>query len=362
MRQKTVVALAIVTIPVALAAAFIPAGNGGEANTGPRAELFPGLKDWIGSATKLTVIGAGGKVELARKGGEAKTASEAAEGWVLPSKGSYPVPADKVRPILTGLVALRQVEPKTAETKLYARLEVDNPGAESKSHEIELTKGDGANILKLVVGKKKYDPLGQGNDGIYVRKPGDPQTWLVRPAFEPPEDELSWLDRHILDIDPAAINDVVVTPTNGKPFEVARAAKDDKLQIKDLPKDAKLKPRDVVSTLGGAFNALDLDDVEPAGSLTGQPASVVHFTTFDGLDGTVKLYKDDGAWITIQVKGTGDAAKQADEIAKRTGAWAYKIEDSRGGTFTTQLADALQPPDKPAAATPPAKAKAATPG
>ena len=36
--------------------------------------------------------------------------------------------------------------------------------------------------------------LGGGNDGIYVRKPGDAQSWLARGTLDLSGDTAGWLD------------------------------------------------------------------------------------------------------------------------------------------------------------------------
>jgi hypothetical protein len=54
--------------------------------------------------------------------------------------------------------------------------------------------------------------------------------------------------------------------------------------------------------------------------------------------------QDNATWVECAAKGTGDGAKAADEIAKRTSGWAYKIPDARVKTLETKLADLQAPP------------------
>jgi hypothetical protein len=64
MRSTTLIALAVVTIPVFAAAVFVPAPGGTQTAAVAAAPVFPGLKDWIAGAAKLTMVGATGTVTL----------------------------------------------------------------------------------------------------------------------------------------------------------------------------------------------------------------------------------------------------------------------------------------------------------
>ena len=41
------------------------------------------------------------------------------------------------------------------------------------------TDGRGGTVGEVVLGKKRQEALSTGKAGTYVRKPGDPQTWLT---------------------------------------------------------------------------------------------------------------------------------------------------------------------------------------
>ncbi|HVJ55049.1 MAG TPA: DUF4340 domain-containing protein [Aliidongia sp.] len=370
MRQKTLIALAAVTVPVLLAAIFVPAPGGNASKPAEAGPVFPTLKDWLGKATKLTITSADGTINLVRQPApaDAKPAADGvpATGWTLADKGGYPVQESVVRQLLAGMLKLRETEPKTERAKLYGRLDLTDPSADkaAKGHLIELADANGASIVKLIVGRRKYDPSGTGVDSIYVRKPDEARSWSAVPAFDVPSEATSWIDRKILDVEPDKIQSVTLTETGGKPLVLTREKAADKLDIKDLPKDAKLKGDNPGSELAAGFRFLDLLDVRPAAQVTAVAASTVELTTFDGLDVSIAIAEQDGAgWLKITAKGTGDAAKIADEIAKRTQGWAYKVPETREKTLETKLADLVQPPPAApapaptAAATPPAKGR-----
>jgi hypothetical protein len=354
MRQSTVIGLAVVTVPLALLALLLPAGTQTAAPATQPEKLFPELQGKIGAAAKLTVTGPDGSVTIERTATEPPAAGKVpADGWTLPDKGGYPVQAATIRPILGGLVQLQTVAPATARPALYDRLDLSPPGKGSEARSVTLADASGHELAQLVVGKRNDDPLGQGSDGIYVRKPDTPQTWLAKPPITLPSDALQWIDRKIVDIDTDTVKDVRLTPADGKPLEVSREKAADKLEIKDLPKDAKLKSDTAANDIAAGFRYLDLDDVRPATQITDKPVATAHLDTFDGLSADLMLTKhDNGTWVTVSASGTGAAQKQADEINQRTKGWAYKIADARATTLESTLADLEQPPEKPTESAP----------
>ena len=343
MRRNTLIALTLVTVPLFAAAVFVPAPGGTRITSVATGPVFPSLKDWIAGAATLTVTGPGGTVTLARKGPPPKAGEVPADGWVLVDKGGYPVDPATVRPILAGLVDLKTVEPKTERPKLYDRLDVGNPGDKgSEAKLVALADGNGAQIVRLIVGRRRYGLAGN-DDGIYVRKPDEPRSWLASPAFDLPADALSWIDRKLVDIDADQIRSVSLTPAaaGAKPLTFRRDKPADKLAVQDLPKDFKLKSDNPGSDVAPAFRYLDLTDVKPAGAVTAAPVATAHVETFDGMVLDVTLIDQDGStWVKFAAKGSDAAA----EIAKRADGWAYKIPDARVKTLETRLADLQAPP------------------
>jgi hypothetical protein len=340
MRQKTLLALALATVLVLVAAIFLPVPGGTTSKSAETGLVFPTLKDWLGSATKLTVTGATTTLNLARP--------TAADGWTLADKGGYPVQENVIRPILAGLLALHTTEAKTERPKLYSRLDVDDPAGskESKARKLELVDGNGASIVKLIIGRRRDDPAGA--DALYVRKPDEQRSWLAQPAFDVPTDALSWIDRKILDVDADKIKSVSLTPAGGKSLVLARDKPEDKFQIKDLPKDAKLKTDNPGPDIAAGFRYLDLLDVRPAAQVTAPLAATAECVTFDGLTIVLTLFDQDGGiWLEVTTK--------ADDITKQTQGWAYKISDQRAKTLRYKLVDLLQPAAEPAKPQKPAR-------
>ena len=355
MRQKALIALAIVTVPVLALAIFLPSHRGStlkQAETGP---VFPTLKDWLAGAIKLVVTAADGKsVTLTRTAPAQPAAGETVPlgGWGLAEKSNYPVQESLLRPVLSGLLALHTTEPKTEKKALYDRIDVDDPATsrESKAKLLELDNASGASILKLIVGRRKFDALAGGGDAIYIRKPEEERASLAQPAFDLPTDAMGWVDHKILDVDADKIKTITLTSGSDKPLVLERERAEDKLAIRDLAKDATTRSETPGSDVAAGFRYLDMLDVRPVAQVTGTPTGTVEVVTFDGLDLTVSLYSqpEGGPWLEIAAKGEGDEAKPAEEIVNRTKGWAYKVPPSRERLLETKLADLLTPVAKPA--------------
>jgi hypothetical protein len=115
---------------------------------------------------------------------------------------------------------------------------------------------------------------------------------------------LDWLDTEIVDLDPARLERIEVTPDSGAGYVVQRAAAGGPLQLADLGAGEKLKPDADLSRLAGAFARMKLEDVKPREQLdwpeTGHTAVA---TSLDGLEVTVHLAKIDGEpWAMLDAR------------------------------------------------------------
>jgi hypothetical protein len=347
MRQKTLIALAIVTLPVVAAAIFLPTSHGTVSKPVTTGPVFPTLKDWLSGATKLTVTAAAGNIVTLARTGSGDDAGLPVAGWGLADKGNYPVLDGLIRPVIGGLSALHTIEAKTDRAKLYDRIEVEEPGTskEAKSKLIELANANGASIVKLIIGRRRPDPVGGGGDAIYIRKPEDERAWLAQPAFDLPADWTGWIDRTIVEIDPDKIKSLTMTPTGGPKLVLERDKPEDKLAIHDLPKDATTRSETPGIDISNQLRRLDLQDVRTAAEVTTPVSATAEIVTFDGLNATVAFYDqpDGSSWVEVTAKGEGDAAKDADGIVKRTKGWAYKIPAQPAKLLQSTLADLLTP-------------------
>jgi hypothetical protein len=398
MTPKSFVNLAAVAVVSALLAivAFASSNpwSSGRA-TGER--LMPTLADTIRSVTGLEV----------RQGDEAAVLERSPDGrWSLKSRGGYPVDIAKVRALLVGLGQAELMEPKTSKADRYAALELEDPAQKgAKSHLVRLMGADGKAISEVVLGKRRFAGYGTNQPGgTYVRRPGDPQTWLANVELDAPVAAKDWVKAAVLSLDSGKINRVSIEIPGEQPLRIERpapgpakdakqdakadaktAAKADaKVEVKagaksdakaDAKADAKtdvmklhqmaeptptpakpafvgfptegkkLKDASAAEALVRAVASIDLEDVRKlAASPAGEGVSVVKVESADGVATTLRLRKEgDAHWLSVAVTGgEGDAKKTAEEIAARTQGWEFKIPSYKADAILKKRADLVE--------------------
>jgi hypothetical protein len=336
MHARSLILLASATAAlVAIAIVVLASGDRGVSRAAPGQSAFPALAARLGDVASVTVSRDGTTMTLIRDG----------DNWLVAEKGNYPANAAKISQIVRAMADLTLVEPKTQNPDLYPRLEVEDPG-NGKSTLVAVKDKSGGDLAQAIVGKRRYDRLGAGNDGVYLRKPGEAQSWLARGTLDPSGDAASWLDRQIIDISEKKIAKVTLTQADGSKLVISRSAPEAKFAVEDAPADAKFKSETATSGPATALETLDLDDVKPAGELPVPDKNVVtaSFTTFDGLTVDLRLMERDKAdWIAISAAGSGPAEANAKKIEDRVSHWTYAIPAYKANLLKTKLADLIEP-------------------
>jgi hypothetical protein len=229
----------------------------------------------------------------------------------------------------------------------YGRIAVDAP-PRGKGTLIELRDDKGTVLASLILGKSTDIGDPSGATGLYIRKPGDRQSWLARSVFEPKSDAADWMEKDILTIDQARIRNVDVTPITGPAFTARRNSPGEPdFALTPMPAGRELAYPGAANAIATAITGFTFDDARPASDFdfSNAPRIVTH--TFDGLAITVKVVTDGPAfWATVYAEGAPgkpDAAREARAIDAHTDGWAYKLPDDKGKLFMTTLDSLLKP-------------------
>jgi hypothetical protein len=336
MQSRSLILLASATVVlVAIAIIVLASGDRGVSRTVPGQPAFPALAAKLGDVASVTVSRNGMTMTLIRDG----------DSWLVAEKGNYPANAAKISQIVRAMADLTLVEPKTQKPDLYPRLEVEDPG-NGKSALVAVKDKSGGDLAEAIVGKRRYDRLGAGNDGVYLRRTNEAQTWLARGTLDPSGDPASWLDRQIIDISEKKIAKVTLAQPDGTKLVISRAAPDASFAVEDAPADAKFKSETTTSGPATALETLDLDDVKPAGELPVPDKDVVtaSFTTFDGVTLDLRLIeRDKSNWIAISAAGSGSAEAEAKKVEDKVSHWTYEIPAYKANLLKTKLADLIEP-------------------
>jgi hypothetical protein len=340
MQRNGLIALFLVTALVvagAVGLSFRGSGPAPERNAGER--VFPSLASKVGDVAAVTITRAAGSFNLTRQSNG---------GWGVAEKSNYPADGSKVRQVVLGLSELTLVEPKTAKPDSYPRLEVEDPAKEgAKSSLVMVKDASGAKLGELVVGKRRVDRLGTGIDGLYIRRPGDAQSWLAKGTIELQPDAKDWLDKKVVNVPAARVKSVTLTQPDGAKVVLQREKAEDKFAVADAPADAKMKSDYTVSEPGSTLDNLELTDVQPEASLPVPSDGLfqAEIATFDGLTVKVRVFEKDGTnWLRLAAAGTGEAEKEAKEITDKVSPWAYAVAPYKANPLKTKLADLIEPP------------------
>jgi hypothetical protein len=299
--------------------------------------LFPNLTDRIHQIARIHIE--------SHQYGAFDMAFDPRIGWVMPQHGNYPASFEQMRATVVGLTGLQTIAPKTARTDWYGYIGVDAPPKGSGTL-IQLLDDKGMILAALIMGKETDIGDPSGAIGLYVRKPGDAQSWLARSVFEPKNNPSDWLDKATLDVDRSRIAEADIAPVSGPAFTIKRdnpAAAD--FTIADMPAGREEAYPGAASAVATALTGFAFDDVKTADDFdfTNAPRFVTR--TFDGLTVTVRVLPENQAfWATVYAEGTTpQAAREARAIDAHTDGWAYKLPAYKGQLFMITLDSLLKP-------------------
>ena len=336
MQQKFLIALLAVTAVAAILAVASSLGGGPNSNPQFGRPVLAGLASHLAEAGQVTLVHGEAKTTLSRGG----------DHWVVAERGDYPADAPKLRQLLLGLAGLAYVEPKTKEAKNYSKLEVEDAGAKDSQSTLVSVSGDqGALLGEVIAGKRVTDALGGGDDGVYVRKPGDAQSWLARGTLDLP-DTPGWLDRALLDLPEAGVKEALFSSPDGSRLTIARNQPTDKFRLAELPKDKKLRSDGALDTIAGALAGLQLSDVKQAADFTWPKTGVsrARFTFFNGLVVSIEIVDvDKTSWARFTATGSGESSAPAQALNARAASWVYALPAFKANLLKARLADLLAP-------------------
>ena len=127
---------------------------------------------------------------------------------------------------------------------------------------------------------------------------------------------------------------------DGEAIRIFKAGEDaTDFDVADIPAGRELSYSTVANGIGGALNALTLDDVRRA--IDSDDAVATTFETFDGMTVTVATTRDDDAtWIALSAAGGADDT--AETLNARWSGWQYRIADYKANLFTRRWEDILK--------------------
>ncbi|WP_419897091.1 DUF4340 domain-containing protein [Roseomonas sp. USHLN139] len=322
------------------AGAVVVLGPGGPkpADTGSAPLMFQNLAARLAGAMRIEVKRHDASLAVARSQGDV---------WVLPETANYPVRAEKVRELLVGLTELRLVEPRTANPELLERLGLQDPEKPgSTASLLRVLDGTGAPIAELVVGRRRVRTQGNLPESVYVRRPGETQSWLAEGRLPLDADAQLWIDRDIANLPRERVLNVAIRRTGEAPLALTRSdGPDGRLQMTQ-PAEHPLLEQAALDAIAGAFEFLTLTDVQREADMPGEALGEARFTLTDKLAITVQVTRHEEA-VWLKLVAEGDA--EAERFNARWRGWAYQVGAWKQKAFVPTLAE-LRMAEAPAAA------------
>jgi hypothetical protein len=349
MKFRTAIILAVVGVAaIGIGWQFGTRTEPSEQTTVPPGTLvFPDLAPKLQQAARVEITHAGQTLVI----------TKGPEKWGLADRGGFPVQQDKLRELLTGLTELRLTERRTADPTLFSKLGVEDPQpATANSNLLRVLDGNGKVIVQLIVGHRRVRTEGDVPEEIYIRRPGENQSWLAEGRLPVDADPQLWFDRDIANIELAKIASVTVHRGDA----VLEFGRDDGKFVLKSPADHPKLDDYRVEDVGRALETLTLTDVKPVAQEPGDKIGTCDITTTDGMKISVTVFKNGkDIWAQFAATGEGAAKKAADEMEHRVNGWAYQLGSWKEQAFVPTLDDLkASEPEKPPAA---GAAPAATP-
>jgi hypothetical protein len=284
MNAKTLYALIGAAFIALIAAVLINSSKKPQSDTAAQAQrVLPELHGHVNDVSAITLTGADNKV-LA-------TLKRSTDGWTVAEKANYPADVAKIREFLLKLDQATLIEQKTSNDKRYAELGVDDvKDKDAKGVLVEIAGL--AQPLKLIIGNFN----GAGGGGTFVRRAGDPQSWLANGNLTVAKNTTDWEKRDLTDIAATRLQSVTLTNTDGKVLKAAKQQRTDaNFKVADVPAGRELSSEFVANSLGSVLANLRADDAFPAKDIP--PPEKVHkaqYAAFDGLIIDVTAWDKDG--------------------------------------------------------------------
>lgn len=294
MTSRRLLTLSVAAL-LAIAAGVWLATRQSSSGDNERALLYPELKPQLDAVQAVRIFKAGDAraVELTRSNDQ----------WVVSERSNYAADTSRLRSLLRNLAEAKVLEEKTSNPQNYRSLGVEDvKDATATGVRVEVSGAPTA--VNLIIGKS-----GPGGSSHYVRRAGEPQSWLVDADIDAAAQPDAWLRKDVIDVSADRIQSVSIATGERQPYTAAKASRADAdFAVTDLPKGKQPRTPSVANSLATALAGVTLADVQPASAFADAPPTArAAYKTFDGLVVEVSgRQRDDKRYIAL--KASYDAA------------------------------------------------------
>lgn len=274
-----------------------------------------------------------------------------ADGWTLEGTHGYPVRADRLAALASGLGSLTWGEARTRDPDKLNRVGLGDPREGGTGALVEIANEAGDVTAAIITGRK--------DDHLYARRPDETQAYQVNGDLPPFYNRDAWLDLDIIDISPDAVSAVRLFDRYGESLYLQRAVGTSERSFRPGPpyQDFRLISRLAASTPALALTRFQPIGVKPAAELTTRPVGRHITETHDGLEVEVQAYREpDGYFVTLRAIEAGEGAHRGGTINEKAAGWAFELSEYDWNDFTPAVSSIVRPPEiavpEPAEGTP----------
>jgi hypothetical protein len=360
LRQRGLLILTLITVVVSTATAISLNDRHREAELANRygGLVFPQLAALVDSIASIDVGRASGSFTLHRRPG----------AWANSGVGGFPARQARIEKMIGELAGLSYVAAKTSRAHLYPKLQVEDVAVGAKSTRLTVKDSTGRVLTDLIVGKTKLNVAGLDRQGVYVRRPDQPRSWLAEGALDVRYDAAEWSDNQVVDLPANKIAAMHITRLDGAPIvlqrnEAVNVNPGSPLTIKQLANDASIENQYQIDYIAGLLDDLRFVDARLASEIDvlNDPSSQAVVIARNGLlivlRSTMAQAEADGtAWALLSARvadgarASADVHRQATNIQSKFADWAIKVPRTVADRLRIRLEDIIKlGADKPRA-------------
>jgi len=254
--------------------------------------------------------------------GKNKTSiSKVNDTWVVEQKYKQPANLPQLKQLLLTLASATIIERKTKRPQQYSKLGVEDVGKGAKSLSVTFKTSGGDVLAGAIIGRPRTAKSADSKDALYIRKIGDPQSWLVTGKTKREGDPAKWLIVDLLSIARQRIKSVTINHPDEKPLKIEKKAPTGKdYTLLNIPNGKQIRNAATVNNLALGLKNIKLEDIFPKNEIEFDKAltTQTRFVTYDGLIIDVKVMKKENIWYTAFNASADEAGTATTKITTET--------------------------------------------
>ncbi len=295
--------------------------------------VLPNWTDTANSASAIEVMGPDTEFRLIRTG----------DGWVMPTRGNYPVRVERIAALDAALSTLRFERAMTRDRDKFDRLGLGDPSSGGNGTRLIILDDAGERLADLFVGRTQND-----GQGVYLRPAGRPRAFAASGELPDLDDAGAWLGLDFWSFEPTAIARARIEPETGPAYFVQRAGVAQRNYELLEPMSYRLITGGAANGVATAGARLRFRDARPVQDLEGGFVARHTGSTFSGLAYRFDFIAEgEERWVVIAVEALSDDAEpRAQRLAAMTDGWAYQVSTDAYERLTRpldQLAETTAP-------------------